>query len=774
MSVSAKQTAELHPDDLADLKRSGLSDETIAAMGCFSVDTETIRHLTGVTKVDSPGYFIPYAGIVDQTGEPYGRYRLRQPVEKMRYVAGRGDDPQLYIPPALADLPPSDLMVVTEGEKKANKAAQEGIHCVAVPGVWNGFDAGQRAVEKCAGDRVSEDTSPIPTLIDLAKKYKRVLVLGDSDLVTNRQARLGFELLTKSLVHRDVRAGLAFCPPATMHDDDGAKLKKQGIDDWLIADRFVATRSLRALFHSAEVNHAGISNSYNARALSELFGKKLAYSRGMWHFWNGSVWVADTYGERRRLVAGLGDLYSSIAADLDRLVGVATAPFASKGKKEYPLQLIAWKFPYDQAIAELRDAAKEIANLRGIDSALTLAQPLLHVEDDRWDRDPYLLAVRNGVVDLRTSEPRTAAPEQWITRMAGADYDPDAKAVAFLEFLEQVQPDPEIRKYLQCLAGYSAIGRANEQLFFIFVGGGANGKGTYMGVMMDALGEYAVKGPLSVLAQQDPGRIRNDLAMLAGARLVSISETPENFSLDEATIKAVTGQDIITARFLNKEFFSYRPCFTPILDTNHAPRLRDTGEGLWRRPVIVPWPVKIPKLQRDLGLREKLLAELPGILAWTIAGAKAYIKEGLPTLPQIAEATQALRSSCDDLARWLESCVEQGELYSVQSTPLYENYRAWSQAEGTPALSQPKFTLRLAERMGSEPKKRHGKMFWNGLRPLDWETETNTREGHALATAQGSQTIVIARKTTDATLPSPGYVPTPEELQHMPGGSLLI
>jgi putative DNA primase/helicase len=509
-----------------------------------------------------------------------------------------------------------------------------------------------------------------------------------------------------------------------------------------------------------------------------------AYGRVMVQLLSGSTsllpslylagWVGDSYGERRRLVPQLADLYSSIADDLDQLVGIVTAPFAGKDKKEYPAQLSIWEAPYEGAAGDLRKAAKEIANLRGIDSALTLAQPLLHVDDDRWDRDPYLLAVCNGVVDLRTSELLPAVPEQWITKMAGADFDPTAKAVAFLDFLEQVQPDREMRQYLQRLAGYSSIGRANEQLFFIFVGGGANGKGTYVGATMDALGEYAVKGPLSVLAQQDPGRIRNDLAMLAGARLVSISETPENFSLDEATIKAVTGQDIITARFLNKEFFSFRPCFTPILDTNHAPRLRDTGEGLWRRPMIVPWPVKVPKLQRDLDLREKLLEELPGILAWIIAGARAYLEEGLQASPKIAEATQTLRNSCDDLGRWLESCVEQGSQYSVQSAPLYENFRSWCQAEGIPALSQPKFTSRLSEKLGSEPKKRHGKMFWQGLRPLDWKTETNIREGHSVATAQGSQTVVIPRKTTDATVvSSPGYVPTVEELQRMPGGSLL-
>src|ERR1700722_19979746 len=115
MSAPAKLMSRLHTDDLADLRRSGLSDETIASMGCFSADADTIRSRTGVSKVDSTGYGIPYDGIVDQTGEVYVRWRLRQPLDKMRYVGGRGDDAQLYIPPGVDELPVADLLVVTEG-----------------------------------------------------------------------------------------------------------------------------------------------------------------------------------------------------------------------------------------------------------------------------------------------------------------------------------------------------------------------------------------------------------------------------------------------------------------------------------------------------------------------------------------------------------------------------------------------------------------------------------------------------------------------------------
>jgi hypothetical protein len=476
--------------------------------------------------------------------------------DKMRYVSGLGDDPQLYVPPAFARLAESDLLVVTEGEKKAAKAVQEGIHCVAIQGVSSWCDAGQRAVEKHDGDRVSDSTRPISSLMDLAQKYRRVLVLGDSDLLTNPQARRGLELLTKSLLSLGVRAGLNYCPPATVREDDVTRLKKQGLDDWLIADRFLAVRSLRALFYSAEVNRAGISDTYNALAFAEHCQNRLVFSRGAWHFWNDSIWVVDTCGTRRSLVPEIADLYQSIADDLGRLFGAVTAPFAAKGEKACPIPINVWSQPHLAAIKILRDAAKKIANLRGIDSALTLAQPHLQVPDDVWDRDPYLLAVRNGVVDLRTSEIHPSVPTQWITKCAGSNADPDAKAEQFLKFLAQVQPDADVRDYLQRLMGYSATGLASEQKFFTFVG---NGKGTFTGLIMDSLGDYAIKGPLSLVAEQGPDKPQNDIAALSGARLVSISESSANLRLDEATIKALTGQDVISARFLHREFFQFRP-----------------------------------------------------------------------------------------------------------------------------------------------------------------------------------------------------------------------
>jgi hypothetical protein len=201
----------LNPDDLRSLYGSGLWDETILRMECHSHSADHISAATGV-KVQSAGYSIPYEGVTDQTGEPYARWRLRLPSDKMRYVSGKGDDPQLYVPPGFHALPPSRVLVITEGEKKAMKAVQDGIPCVAVQGVWSWADPNCRAEEKIAACNTSADTRPMDALLIIATKYKEVLVLGDSDLAEKLQARAGFEVLVQSLRKRKIRAYFNLCP----------------------------------------------------------------------------------------------------------------------------------------------------------------------------------------------------------------------------------------------------------------------------------------------------------------------------------------------------------------------------------------------------------------------------------------------------------------------------------------------------------------------------------------------------------------------------------
>ena len=78
--------------------------------------------------------------MTDQTGQLYGRVRLSRAEGEQRCCGGQGEDAQVYVPAGFDDLPLTDLLVITEGEKKAMKAVQEGIACVAVQGTWSWAD----------------------------------------------------------------------------------------------------------------------------------------------------------------------------------------------------------------------------------------------------------------------------------------------------------------------------------------------------------------------------------------------------------------------------------------------------------------------------------------------------------------------------------------------------------------------------------------------------------------------------------------------------------
>jgi hypothetical protein len=414
----------LQPDDLANLRSSGLSDETILAMGCRSVSAETIREATGITSVSCGGYSIPYPGVVDQVGAPYCRWRLRESAkDEPRYVAGLGDDPRLFIPPGFAALPPNhDLLIITEGEKKSCAAVQAGIHCVALQGTWSWCAAGPRLAEKLAGLGVSGDTPPLSALLNVTRPYRRVLVLGDSDLLRNPQASIGFDNLTQALLTNGIRAAFGYCPPNIVREGKVRTAVKQGIDDWILARGDQARRTLFAVFRGAELSRFPITDTYNGHEIALLFPDRFSYSRGVWWLWekDAVIWQENTGRQFARVI---GDHYRADARSLGGLVAMvksalgededeegadkANADKADADKKgadkkgtdkkdpnkELRKELKHWLDSLDNAVEDLESAGCSIENVRGFEPALKMAEHLLLVPGDAWDSCEHILAV---------------------------------------------------------------------------------------------------------------------------------------------------------------------------------------------------------------------------------------------------------------------------------------------------------------------------------------------------------------------------------------------
>jgi P4 family phage/plasmid primase-like protien len=773
-SAANSTAAILVPADIADLERSGLTETTIADMKCYSADPETIRIATGV-QVRSEGYAIPYPGILDQRGEQYIRWRMSDTNEKWpRYLGGKGDDPQLYIPPGFDSLSPCySLLVITEGEKKSVKGVQEGIHCVGLQGTSSWADPNPRAADKLANLRLSPDTVPLPRLLELASRYERVLVLGDSDLLGNHEAAKSFENLTEALIKRGIRAAFGFCPPAVEGIGAATKTKKQGLDDWLVARGDQARRTLHAIFRAAELNRYPMSDTYHGREIALLFRDQFAFSRGVWwHFPKDSVvWLE---GAGYSFAGVLGERYRQDAQALGGLTWGCRVPLlpGSGAPQKVIDELEPWVNSIDYAHKVLGKASFHIENVQGFKSACEMAQEPLLVDGNAWDATPYHLATPNGVVDLRTLELLPPQAEYRNTRITGASYDPTAQCPRFLAWLEQMQPDPAVREFLQRLAGYSAVGTAREQLFFSFVGEGSNGKGTWVTLITTALGTYYRKAPSDLLAEHPVGSPRGDLAYVAGARLVSISESSDKLKLDENAFKSLTGGDKQPCRWPYGRLFEYVPRYNIILDTNHALTPHETGEAMWRRQRLIPWLVTIPKDKRNKLLSEELIRdELPGILAWIAVGAQKYLKDGLTEPAIVTLATEEHRASCDDLALWIEQNCLLAPGDKCGSSILLKDYQAWAKAEGNTFVMGRKIFARRMQEKGFVLGKSNGNKVVHGIRlrkptdPLDDPLDDPKFRPDQLDATEPQAPTPPEPITKDI---------SPDELQRLPGRGRII
>ena len=142
MNQAKKSNLSLHPDHLSDLRKSGLSDETITQAGIYSVSPRDINK-----KLENH-----FPKVESLLGFLYGddeRYKLFPPQGGAKYYQRKGTPPCLHFPPAAmfalkdATIP----LYITEGEKKALKASQEGLPCLGLGGLWNWSDGNKNLIK---------------------------------------------------------------------------------------------------------------------------------------------------------------------------------------------------------------------------------------------------------------------------------------------------------------------------------------------------------------------------------------------------------------------------------------------------------------------------------------------------------------------------------------------------------------------------------------------------------------------------------------------------
>ena len=399
---------------------------------------------------------------------------------------------------------------------------------------------------------------------------------------------------------------------------------------------------------------------------------------GKWLIWNGAVWTFDT---------------TMKVFDLARAICRQAA--AETGKP---------------SLAAAIASAKTVAAIE----RLAKADRAHAATIDQWDSDPWLLNTPGGAVDLRTGKSRPHRPEDYCTKITATP--PGGECPLWHQFLARITGDDgALQDFLMRAAGYCLTGSTREHALFFGHGTGGNGKSVFVNTLTAIMGGYAATAPMETFVATSSDRHPTELAALRGARLVTAQETEEGRAWAEAKIKALTGGDPITARFMRRDFFTFTPQFKLFAAGNHRPGLRGVDEAIKRRLHLIPFSVSIPAAERDPELMEKLKAEWPGILAWAVEGCGHWQSIRLSPPPAVADATGEYLGAEDAMALWLEErCKRVG--YGITETgALFSDWRKWAAAAGEDPGSQKRFSQALEARGFERCRVHSGRYAVKGL-----------------------------------------------------------
>lgn len=438
----------------------------------------------------------------------------------------------------------------------------------------------------------------------------------------------------------------------------------------------------------------------NARHFAAMYRGRMLYIHGHneWLCWSGDRWALCDQGQeieaaKSAAQAMMADAAASLAID------------------------------QGQGRARVREAVTA-HNLSRLKATLELARSEqgMSTGPAELDANPLLLGVGNGVVDLKSGALMANSPGLQITRHCDADYRPGVACTRWLQFLDEIFPrDAATIDAVKQLLGYTLTGLNTEEIVVFCIGFGANGKSIFGNIVSRIVGGYTKVAPHSLLAarRHDDHSARGDIAMLEGARLVSVNELPSGMQLNEQVVKALAGREPISARELYEGFRTFDPRFTVWVRTNHRPIIKGDDDGIWRRIVVLPFRQQFPEgdPRRDPHLEAKLWAERDGILSWMIEGARRYLANGLVYSPALRAERAQYRTDSDLLGEFLAECTVHDPAARVRDGDLFSRWATWCSSAGIKPGAKATFTQRLAER-GYRLAKSNSQRFYSGLRAV--------------------------------------------------------
>lgn len=406
----------------------------------------------------------------------------------------------------------------------------------------------------------------------------------------------------------------------------------------------------------------------NALQLVNRFGRIIRYNadQGRWLSWDGSKWNVEPSG-------------GGIVREHVKQIGRAMEALDKDEAK--------WR--------------RHTLSARGVSDTLRQAATdhRVVVTTDDLDARPYELNTPAGIIDLTTGQLIPADPARLHTRTAAVAPDPTMPAPLWTRFLETTFPDPEIRAYVQRLIGYMSTGVVKDHILPFAFGEGGNGKSVLTNTVQTVLGDYAQSSPGGFLMASNYSGHTTEIARLAGSRFVVCSEVNDGDRFDEAKVKMLTGGDMLTARFMRQDDFTFRPTHHLWLMGNFKPSVESGGHGFWRRLRLIPFTNTVSETDRIDDLEQRLEAEeAPAVLAWIAEGARQYHEGGLREPASVKAATQDYAHDVDTVGRFIEDecTIHATDAITADVSDVRAAYLSWCKSNGEEPVTGRSFATMLA------------------------------------------------------------------------------
>lgn len=321
---------------------------------------------------------------------------------------------------------------------------------------------------------------------------------------------------------------------------------------------------------------------------------------------------------------------------------------------------------------------------------------------DKLDNNPNIIGFANGVYDLKTFSFRKGKPEDYISNALGIRYneftEDDRIVQDVFTFLEQVFPDPEVRRYFLDIYSEVFVGGNHAKIVVFWTGGGDNAKSVTQQFFDLMLGPLCVKLNTAVVTgkKPSPGQANADLARTGtGVRLLVLEEPEGDECINSGILKHLSGNDRYFARDLferGKQTKEIKPMFKLTFVCNKLPRIRHADKALWNRARVIPFEsvfcrpenpapdsAEEQKKQKRFPMDPKFNEKVPEMVeafAWILLEHRKKPK-GVYEPEKVRSATEAYKRQNDVYKQFIEEELLEAKGAKISLSDLYFAYKEW-------------------------------------------------------------------------------------------------